>query len=113
MDSVFDTLAQCPVPTIALMNGSAMGGGIGLLFACDMILATDPEHYMQLWEVRRGLVPALISVHIVRAVGVRMAVEWMVSGLPVKASTLYRMGVISAVMGLGSHLNLPQVQTIL
>lgn len=60
--------ASLPQFTIACMNGSAMGGGVGLLCNCDMVIAIRTAH-ASLSEVKLGVIPAVISPHVIRAIG--------------------------------------------
>jgi len=60
--------ATLPQFTICCMNGSAMGGGVGLLCACDMVIAVKSAH-ATLSEVKLGVIPAVISPHVIRTVG--------------------------------------------
>lgn len=66
-------------PTIARVNGSAYGGGVGLIACCDHVLAV-PEAKFSLSEVKLGLVPAVISPYVVAAIGLRHARRLFVSG---------------------------------
>ena len=66
-------------PTIARVNGSAYGGGVGLIACCDHVLAV-PEAKFSLSEVKLGLVPAVISPYVIAAIGLRHARRLFVSG---------------------------------
>ncbi|MBI2398257.1 MAG: enoyl-CoA hydratase/isomerase family protein [Xanthomonadales bacterium] len=66
-------------PTIARVNGSAYGGGVGLIACCDHAIAT-PAAKFSLSEVKLGLVPAVISPYVVAAIGLRHARRLFVSG---------------------------------
>ena len=62
-EALFDMLHciwSCPLPTIALVQGAAYGGGVGLVAACDIAIAA-PSAVFALTEVRLGLAPATIS----------------------------------------------------
>jgi len=60
--------ASLPQFTICCLNGSAMGGGVGLLCACDLVVAVKTAH-ITLSEVKLGVIPAAISPHVIRSVG--------------------------------------------
>eukprot|EP00418_Pyrodinium_bahamense_P095292 CAMPEP_0179048732 /NCGR_PEP_ID=MMETSP0796-20121207/19857_1 /TAXON_ID=73915 /ORGANISM="Pyrodinium bahamense, Strain pbaha01" /LENGTH=389 /DNA_ID=CAMNT_0020745203 /DNA_START=40 /DNA_END=1209 /DNA_ORIENTATION=+ len=60
--------ASLPQFTICCMNGSAMGGGVGLVAACDMVIAVRTAH-ATLSEVKLGVIPAVISPHVIRTLG--------------------------------------------
>ena len=66
------TLRTMPVPTIALVQGAAFGGGVGLVAACDVVLAATSAQFA-LTEVKLGLVPAMISPFVIDAIGARQA----------------------------------------
>ncbi|MEQ8935599.1 MAG: enoyl-CoA hydratase-related protein, partial [Amphiplicatus sp.] len=57
-------------PVIALVNGPAMGGAVGLTAACDIAIAADTA-FFALSEVRLGIIPAVISPFVVQAIGAR------------------------------------------
>ena len=61
-------MATLPQFTICCMNGSAMGGGFGLVCACDYVIATKQAH-ATLSEVKLGVIPAVISPHVSRTIG--------------------------------------------
>ena len=62
---LFRALYDFPKPTIAAVNGAAMGGGVGLATLCDFTLAA-PEAKFGYTEVRIGFVPAIVSVFLLR-----------------------------------------------
>lgn len=63
-------LARLKLPTLAVVHGAAFGGALGLISACDMALGTE-DAQLCLSEVRIGLVPAVISPFVVKAIGER------------------------------------------
>ena len=73
--NVMHTLYQSPKPTIAVVQGAAYGGGIGLVAACDIAIASRTARFC-FSEVRIGLIPAVISPYVVRAIGARAA-KWL------------------------------------
>src|SRR5690606_30873523 len=66
------TLDELPKPTIARVQGAAVGGGVGLV-ACSDIAIGVAEAKFGLTESRRGLLPAVISPYVTRAIGARHA----------------------------------------
>jgi len=66
------TLNYLPKPTIARINGVAIGGGMGLISACDITIAVDNARF-GLTETRLGLAPAVISPYVFRRIGERNA----------------------------------------
>ena len=65
-------LNELPKPTVALVQGAAYGGAVGLAACCDLVIATQASQFC-LSEVRIGLIPAVISPYVVRAIGERQA----------------------------------------
>ncbi|MCE0723324.1 MULTISPECIES: enoyl-CoA hydratase-related protein [Legionella] len=66
------TLNKSPKPTLAMVHGSAFGGGAGLAAACDITIASQSARFC-FSEVKLGLIPAVISPYVVQAVGERSA----------------------------------------
>ncbi len=66
------SLNQSPKPTIAMIQGAAFGGGAGLVAACDIAIAAPSARFC-FSEVKLGLVPAVISPYVVKAIGERSA----------------------------------------
>lgn len=66
------SLNQSPKPTIAMIHGSAFGGGAGLAAACDIAIAAHSARFC-FSEVKLGLIPAVISPYVVKAIGERAA----------------------------------------
>ena len=69
---LMQTLDRLRHPTIAVIQGSAYGGGVGLVACCDIAIAADHAKFC-LSEVRLGLTPATISPFVIRAIGGRQA----------------------------------------
>lgn len=90
------TLAWCPKPTLAKVQGSAFGGGVGLIACCDIAIAIDSARF-GLTETRLGLVPAVISPYVVDAIGARNARRYFQTGELFDASSALRMGLIQQV----------------
>jgi len=78
------TATDCPKPVIAKVNGPAMGGGWGLVFTADIILV-DRSAYFQFSEVKRGIVPAIISAFITPQLGVAQTKQLMITGRKITA----------------------------
>ncbi len=67
---LMQALHDCEKTTIAIVQGTAMGGGVGLIACCDIALASDKSIFC-LSEVKLGLIPSVISPYIVKAIGER------------------------------------------
>ncbi len=87
------TLNFLPKPTIARVNGSAYGGGVGLVACCDITIGVDTAKF-SLSEVKLGLVPAVISPYVIAAIGVREARKLFISGEVFDAATAVRIGLL-------------------
>lgn len=72
------TISQCPKPTIALVQGAAMGGGAGLVAACDFAIA-EPDAFFAFSEVKMGLIPAVISPYVVQTIGPKLSKQFFIS----------------------------------
>jgi methylglutaconyl-CoA hydratase len=82
-----------PKPTIARVNGSAYGGGVGLIACCDLAIAADHAKF-SLSEVRLGLVPAVISPYVIAAIGPRQAHRLFLTGEVIEAAEAERIGLV-------------------
>lgn len=93
---MLETLERQPQPTVALVNGAAFGGAVGLVAACDIAVAVAGAKF-SLSEVRLGLVPAMISPYVLRALGLREARRWCLTGEVMDAATARRIGLVHEV----------------
>ena len=78
-----------PKPLIARVHGAAFAGGMGLVAACDLVVAAEEAEFC-LPEVRIGLVPAMISPYIVRAMGEQQARRYVLTGERLGAREAHR-----------------------
>jgi methylglutaconyl-CoA hydratase len=99
--TMLERLERQPQPTLALVNGAAFGGAVGLIAACDIALAATSARFA-LSEVRLGLVPAMISPYVIRAIGTREARRWFLSGEAMDAATALRIGLVHEAVDPGS-----------
>jgi methylglutaconyl-CoA hydratase len=79
-------------PTIARVNGAALGGGVGLVACCDSAIASDEARF-GLTETRLGLVPAVISPYVIDAIGARHARRLFLTAQVFDAAEAARIGV--------------------
>src|SRR4051812_33363089 len=63
MASMLRELDELPIPTIARVNGASLGGGMGLIACCDMVVAVDSAQF-GFTEARLGIAPAVISTFV-------------------------------------------------
>jgi methylglutaconyl-CoA hydratase len=82
-----------PKPTIARIHGPAFAGGMGLVCACDVVVASE-EAVFCLPETRIGLVPAMISPYVTRAMGPNAARRYLLSGERFSAEAAKAMGMV-------------------
>ena len=93
---VFDRLAALPMPTIALINGHCLGGGLELALACDYRVAIDaPTIRIGLPEVLLGIHPGFGgSVRLLDVIGVRAGLPLMLAGRTFSPKRAARLGLI-------------------
>jgi methylglutaconyl-CoA hydratase len=87
------TIARSLKPTLARVHGAALGGGLGLVCACDIAIAT-PEASFGTTEVRLGLTPSTISPYVLNAIGERAAGRYFLTGERFDAREALRIGLI-------------------
>jgi len=86
-----------PKPTIALVEGAAYGGGVGLVACCDIAIASPTASFC-LSEVKLGLIPAVISPYVIEAIGTRAARRFMLSAERFDAEYACRLGLVHEVV---------------
>ncbi|QIR14063.1 enoyl-CoA hydratase-related protein [Shewanella aestuarii] len=89
-------LDNFPKPTIALVQGAAFGGALGLICCCDIAIANQRASFC-LSEVKLGLIPAVISPYVVRAMGNRQARRYMLTAERFHAQDALQHQVIHAI----------------
>jgi methylglutaconyl-CoA hydratase len=89
----FHDLYVFPKPTIARIHGPAFAGGMGLVCACDVVVASEDAVFC-LPETRIGLVPAMISPYVTRAMGANAARRYLLSGERFSAREAKAMGIV-------------------
>ncbi|HIC35929.1 MAG TPA: enoyl-CoA hydratase [Pseudomonadales bacterium] len=88
-------------PVIARVNGFALGGGLELAMACDIIVAADHAEF-GLPEPRRGLIAGAVGVHrLPRQIGLKPAMGHMLTGRHMTADRAYELGLVNQVVSLG------------
>ena len=91
------TIAECPKPTIARVQGDVYAGGMGLVAACDMAVSVDTVWYC-LSEVKIGLIPATISPYVIRAMGARASQRYFLTAERFSAAEAHRVGLVHEVV---------------
>ena len=97
-------LHDIPCLTVALVEGAAMGGGAGLVAACDTAVAVEGTIFA-FSEVKLGLTPATISPYVIEAVGPRQARALFATGMPFKADDACRIGLVDEVVKTSASLD--------
>jgi methylglutaconyl-CoA hydratase len=92
-------LNTMPVPTLAVVPGAAIGLGVGLIAACDVVLASELASF-RFSEVRLGIIPAVISPYVIAAMGARACRRYFLSGESFDAAEALRVGLVHAVSNL-------------
>ncbi|NIF52217.1 enoyl-CoA hydratase/isomerase family protein [Burkholderia sp. Ax-1724] len=85
---------RCNKPVIARVQGDAYAGGMGLISACDIVVAVDSAHFC-LSEARLGLIPATIAPYVIRALGEQAARRYFVTAEAFDCATAWRLGLVS------------------
>jgi methylglutaconyl-CoA hydratase len=91
------TLNALSKPTVALVQGSAYGGGLGLIAACDVAIASATARF-SFSETRLGLIPAMISPYVLAAIGRRAARRYFLTAEPFDAAEALRIGLVHDVV---------------
>jgi methylglutaconyl-CoA hydratase len=94
--AVIEALASFPCPTIALIHGGCFGGGVGMVAACDMAIAST-DAIFSLTEVRWGITPAPVVPALVAAIGVRALGRYGLTAERFGADEALRIGLLHAV----------------
>jgi methylglutaconyl-CoA hydratase len=86
-----------PKPTVARLQGAALGGGVGLACACDIAVAADTATF-SVSEARFGILPAVIGPYLTNAVGKRQALRLALSTERIDAADALTMGLVHQVV---------------
>ena len=90
-------LAEMKKPTIARVQGAALGGGTGLTAACDIAVASTKAVFATS-EVKFGIIPSAISPYVIRAIGARHAYRYFQSAERLSAQRAYEIGLLHEVV---------------
>ncbi|MBI1216688.1 MAG: enoyl-CoA hydratase/isomerase family protein [Alphaproteobacteria bacterium] len=100
LGKLLKTINTLEKPTIALVQGNAFGGGVGLTACCDIAIAEEGTRFC-LSEVRIGLIPSIIAPYVMNAMGPRMARRYFMTAERFDAATAQRIGFIHEVCPVG------------
>ncbi len=92
--NIFNKIEDLPFPTIALVNGACMGGGLEFILSCSYRIVTDnPKTKLGLPEVTIGIIPGFGGTQrLPRLVGLAYGLNIILSGKPINANKAYRIG---------------------
>ena len=98
--AIFDLMQAintCPKPVIGRVNGAAIGGGVGLVSACDIVVAVERARFA-FSEVRLGIVPAVIAPFVLAKIGVSNGRELFLTGERFDAQQARQIGLVQHVV---------------
>jgi methylglutaconyl-CoA hydratase len=90
-------LRAIPKPTVAVVQGPAFGGGVGLVAACDVAIGAEEAKFC-LSEVRLGIIPAIISPYLMEAIGLRQLRRYALSAEMMGAERARDLGLLHEVV---------------
>jgi len=93
LSALLKALYAFPKPTVAVAHGSVFGGGNGLLACCNIVLCAEKTRF-SFSEVKLGLIPAMISPYVLRAIGLRQAERFFLTGELFDAHQAHSMGLV-------------------
>jgi cyclohexa-1,5-dienecarbonyl-CoA hydratase len=94
---IFRNMDKLTVPSIALVDGSALGGGCELALYCDMVVASERAKFGQP-EIQVGVFPPIAALIFPRIMGQKKAMELILSGEIIGAQAAYEMGLVNIVV---------------
>jgi methylglutaconyl-CoA hydratase len=97
MAAMLRAIDACPKPVVAAVHGHAIGGGVGLVAAADIVIAAEGTVF-SLAEVKLGILPSVISPYVLRAIGPRQARDLFLTGDRFDAREALRIGLVHQVV---------------
>jgi methylglutaconyl-CoA hydratase len=94
---LLSTINNFPCPVVARVNGTAMGGGVGLVAVCDIAIAAEHARFA-FSEVKLGIAPAVISPYVLRKIGESNARALFTTGERFSATRAHAIGLLHAVV---------------
>jgi cyclohexa-1,5-dienecarbonyl-CoA hydratase len=92
--SIFRALEAAGKPTIAVVDGAALGGGCELVAGCDIVIASERARFGQP-EIKLGVFPPVAAILLPRIIGDKRARELMLTGELINAQEALRLGLVS------------------
>jgi cyclohexa-1,5-dienecarbonyl-CoA hydratase len=94
---MFRLMDALKVPSIAVVNGSALGGGCELALYCDMVIATERAKFGQP-EIQVGVFPPIAALVFPRMIGRKKAMELILSGETISAQEALNLGLVNKIV---------------
>jgi len=94
---MLERLDTLPLPVVGRVHGAALGGGVGLIAICDVVIAAD-DSVFALSEVKLGIIPAVISPYVIRKIGVSASRELFLTGSRFGAARAHEIGLVHEVV---------------
>jgi len=94
---IFRNLEQISKPTIAVVDGAALGGGCELITACDIVIASERARFGQP-EIKLGVFPPVAAILLPRVIGEKRARELIMTGEIIEATEALRLGLVNYVV---------------
>ncbi len=91
--NLLEAINNFPTPTLCITKGAVYGGGIGIIAACDIVIAEQNSIFC-FSEARLGLIPAVISPYVVKAIGARQAKKLFLTAETFTPDQAYQFGLI-------------------
>ncbi len=104
LSDMLHRLNSLPKPTVALVQGAAVGGGVGLVACADIVVAVRDARFA-FTEVRLGLTPATISPYVIAKIGESAARRWFLTGERFDAVAAHEMGLVHELVGAAADLD--------
>jgi cyclohexa-1,5-dienecarbonyl-CoA hydratase len=94
---LFTRLRTFPAPTIAVVHGAALGGGMELALGCDLVLAAESARFGQP-EIKLGVFPPIAAALFPHLIGYQQAARLILTGEPITAEEAQRLGLVTFVV---------------
>jgi len=94
---MMERLDTLPMPVVGRIQGSALGGGVGLAAVCDIVVAAD-DAVFALSEVKLGILPAVVGPYVMRKIGISAARELFLTGVRFDAARARQIGLVHEIV---------------
>jgi methylglutaconyl-CoA hydratase len=108
---MFALMNECPVPLIGAIQGAAIGGGVGLVAVCDIVIAARDTKF-GLSEVKLGILPAVISPYVIEKIGATHARALFLTGERFDAERALRIGLVHRLVDEAAALDAAVAETV-